>query len=102
MLDLAEAAASFVANRRRSDLDDDLQLEFAPIRALEVVGEAANRIPLSYQHAHAEVAWRQIIAMRNRLAHAYEEVDLDLLWAAATVELPALIEQLNALLGAET
>lgn len=53
--------AAFVADERTYD---------ATLRNLELIGESATRIPAGIREAHPEIAWRQIIAMRNRLIHA--------------------------------
>jgi uncharacterized protein with HEPN domain len=49
--------------------------------------------------AHAEIPWRQIIAMRNQLIHAYLGIDLDVVWDVVQVELPLLLQQLQAVIG---
>lgn len=67
-------------------------------RLIEIVGEAANRLSDEVRSQHSEIPWPQIIGMRNRIVHAYDEVDLDLLWDTVTLELPPLIAQLERLL----
>ena len=51
----------------------------ATLRNLELIGEAATRIPKEVQEKHPEIAWRQIIATRNRLIHGYLGIDDDIL-----------------------
>ena len=55
-------------------------LTFALICAIEIIGEAATRLPVHLRNAHPEIAWGPIIGMRNRLVHGYYDVDLDILW----------------------
>lgn len=52
-----------------------------------------------FRTAHPEIPWRAIVAMRNRLIHAYFDVSLDIVWATIQDELPILIRQLQGLLS---
>ncbi|MFL6861598.1 MAG: DUF86 domain-containing protein [Allosphingosinicella sp.] len=70
-----ETVQRFIAGRGRGDLDSDDMFRLALTRAIEVVGEAASRVTAATQHAHSEVPWRALAGMRNRLIHAYFEVD---------------------------
>lgn len=99
MRDAANAALDFVQGKARSDLDSETMLTFALIRAIEIIGEAATRLPVPLRDAHPEIAWGPIIGMRNRLVHGYYDVDLDILWVTVTTRLPPLIGALDAILG---
>jgi len=65
-------------------------LVFALVRAIEIVGEAASRISPETRLAISSIPWAKIVAMRNRLVHAYFDVDLDILWKTVAVEIPVL------------
>jgi uncharacterized protein with HEPN domain len=94
MLHYADAAMSFAEGRSRADLEIDMQLEFAISRALEVLGEAARRLPGDVVDGHPEIPWRGLIGLRNFLAHGYDFVDLDLLWRTVTEDLGPLRAQI--------
>jgi uncharacterized protein with HEPN domain len=96
MLDACDQVAAFVEGRARLDLDHDRMLLFALIRAIEVLGEAAGRISDPTQAVHPEIPWKAIIGMRNRLIHAYFDVDPNLVWIAATQEVPTLRVRVQA------
>lgn len=80
------------------DLDDKRMLTFAIIRAVEIIGEAANKISPSLKAAHPDVPWLNIIGMRNRLIHGYFDIDLDRVWDTVTLDLPALVLMLEQIL----
>lgn len=96
--DAAQAALGFVADRQRSDLDDDLMLAFAVVRALTVIGEAATHLTEEFCTKHPQIPWENIIGMRNWLIHAYFDVDLDIVWNTLTQDLPPLLCELEKML----
>ncbi len=98
MLDAAREAVSFVRNRRRGDLDTDRQLVLAVVKAIEIVGEATARVSEPARQQHPDIPWEQIIAMRNRLVHAYFDINLDIVWQTVQEDLPGLIVLLEAAL----
>lgn len=98
MLEAAQTCLQFGANRVRIDFETDQMLSFAVIRALEVFGEAASRISNEFQKKHTHIPWRAIIGMRNRLIHAYFDIDYDVVWNAINNEIPRIIPELEKLL----
>ena len=101
MLEAARQAMSFIEGRQRSHLNADAQLRLALLRALEVIGEAANKVTPDTRAAHPEIPWSKITGIRNRLIHAYFEVDLDIVWKTAAEALPELVPMLQAILGTD-
>jgi uncharacterized protein with HEPN domain len=97
MLEAARACLQFGAGRERIDLEKDQMLSFAIIRALEIFGEAASRVSDKFQQAHPQIPWRAIVGMRNRLIHAYFDVDNDIVWEAIQHEIPQIIPELEKL-----
>ncbi|MBI5165274.1 MAG: DUF86 domain-containing protein [Magnetospirillum sp.] len=91
MIEAAETARQFVAGRQKRDLDSDRMLLFALVRAVEIIGEAATRISPETRALAAAVPWALITAMRNRLVHAYFDIDHGILWKTVTEELPPLV-----------
>ncbi len=73
----AEDAMRLIADRTRADLDSDRMLLFALVRAVEIIGEAASKVSEETRSAHAEIPWK-VIGMRNRLVHAYFDIDADI------------------------
>lgn len=95
MLDYAREAQSLSAGKERADLDRERVLDLALTRLLEIIGEAANRVPFDAQAQYPAIPWAQIIGLRNRLVHGYDAVDLDILWQIIRRDLPPLIAALE-------
>lgn len=101
MIEAAEAACGFISGRTRDDLNSDQMLVFALVRAIEIVGEAASRVSSATREAAADIPWGLIVSMRNRLIHAYFDIDREVVWKTATEELPLLLPRLRELLAEE-
>ena len=97
MVEAAESAGQFMTGRQRTDLDEDRMLLFAVVHAIEMLGEAASKISEETRATHTGIPWRAIIGMRNRLIHAYFEINTAIVWQTVTQEIPALLPQLRAL-----
>jgi uncharacterized protein with HEPN domain len=102
ILDHALEAASMTEGKTRADLDEDRQLNLALVRLLEIIGEAATRIPKEDQARYTDISWPEIVSLRNRLIHGYDTVDFDIVWQIVKQDLPGLIESLKKILGAES
>ena len=101
MLDHTREAVEMVKGKTRADLDADRQLNLALVRLVEVIGEAANRVPDDFRSRHPQVPWRQTVGMRNRMVHGYDVIDFDILWSVLQKDLPSLIEALEKILNQE-
>jgi len=101
MLDHALEAVAMIKDKTRTDLDKDRQLNLALVRLLEIIGEAATRIPKEDQAHYSDISWSEIVSLRNRLIHGYDTVDFDILWQIMNQDLPGLIESLRKVLGEE-
>ena len=99
MLDAARKAREFTAGQRKEDLVENEQLRLAVVRLIEIIGEAAGRVELETRQRAAHIPWPAIVSMRNRLIHAYFDVDLDRVWETVTDDLPPLMAQLERLLA---
>ena len=99
MLDAAREALSFVAGRNSEDLGRDRMLVLALVKEIEIIGEAASRISDESRKALPRIPWPKIIAMRNRLIHAYADVDLSIVWDTLTGALPELLRELETALA---
>jgi uncharacterized protein with HEPN domain len=98
MLTYAREVVEIVEGKTRSDLDQDRLLNLALTRLVEIIGEAANRVPEDVQSKYPELPWLEMIGARNRLIHGYDNVDFDILWVIVKQDLPGLIVQLEKIL----
>jgi uncharacterized protein with HEPN domain len=101
MVDAAREAMSFAQGRTRSELNRDRMLALSLVKSIEIIGEAASRVSADVRAESPEIPWSSTIAMRNRLIHAYFDVDLDRLWDTVTDDLPPLVAALEKILYAE-
>jgi uncharacterized protein with HEPN domain len=91
MLRKAKLIRDFLGDIDRDAFDKDLLRQHGIIYAIIVIGEAANRISEAFKGAHPEIPWQQIKGMRNIIVHDYDQIDLDVVWGVATVNIPSLI-----------
>ncbi|MEI6428198.1 MAG: HepT-like ribonuclease domain-containing protein [Pseudanabaena sp. ELA607] len=101
MLDAASEAVTFVQGKSREDLDSDRLLSLGLVRLLEIVCEAATKVSKEKQAALPNIYWKQITGMRNRVAHAYFGIDLDVVWQTIAEDFPLLIAQLEEIIPNE-
>jgi len=99
MLDAAQEAVGYAQGRTRSDLNTDTMLARALVQCVEIIGEAASRITRATRDQLSSLPWAEMISMRNRLIHAYFDIDLDKVWATVADDLPPLIGELSVILG---
>lgn len=100
MRQAATDACSFVAGLSKADFLDDKRTQQAVIMSLIIIGEAATKVMTdhaSYAEAHDHVPWRSMRGMRNRIAHGYFDINLDVVWDTVQTALPLLLDQLATL-----
>jgi len=90
-----EKALVYTAGHTRERFIADSVIYDATLRNLELIGEAATRIPDTVRSGHPAIPWRQIIATRNRLIHGYLGIDDDTIWSIIEGDLPRLLVQLR-------
>ena len=98
MREAAATALEMSSGRRRADLSD-VMLAMALTRCLEILGEAAARLGAVTRERFPDIPVARMIAMRNRLIHAYFDVDLDIVWTTVVEDLPALLPVLDKALA---
>jgi uncharacterized protein with HEPN domain len=97
MLERIQRIERFVAGVERETFLRDEKTADSVVRNLEVIGEAARRLPVEFREQRGGIPWRRIVGLRHRIVHEYFDVDLDLVWTIVRTELPELKAQLLAL-----
>jgi uncharacterized protein with HEPN domain len=101
MVDAANQALSFVAEKSRNELERDQLLALAPVKLIEIFGEAASKITRETKSRSPEIPWADIIAIRNRLIHGYFDVNLEIIWRTVNEEMPPIARQIENLLSSD-
>ena len=98
--DILEAVSRIekYAKRGRDTFDRDELVQTWILHHLQIIGEAAGKVSRALQARHPEVPWREIVAMRNILAHDYFTVDLEEVWAAVVSDLAGLKINIESIL----
>ncbi|MCL4252183.1 MAG: DUF86 domain-containing protein [Anaerolineae bacterium] len=99
ILDATTEIIQFVGDKSQQAFNEDRLLQLAITRLIEIIGEAANHIGEDIREQYHQVKWVQIRGMRNRLTHAYFDVDLDLLWYTIKHSIPELHQQIKGILS---
>jgi uncharacterized protein with HEPN domain len=98
MLRAAEAIRRSTAGGRERFLADEDAFD-AGLRRLHTIAESTQRLSAGLKDRHPEIPWVRIAGFRNRIVHAYMDVDPDLVWSVIQDELPALVRLAGSELG---
>jgi len=99
MQEAVQLARRISVGRNRSDLSSDPMLALALTRCLEILGEAASKVSGEVRLQFSNIPYANMVSMRNRLIHAYFDVDLDIVWATVSEDLPSLAPHLESALA---
>ena len=95
MIGFGSKVLAYTAGLDQTTFVADSLVYDATIRNVELIGEAATRVPEAIRAAHPQVPWRVLIATRNRLIHGYLGIDNNILWSIVTSDIPALLQALR-------
>lgn len=100
ILESIQKAEKYLNGYTFAEFEKDDRTIDAIIRNFEIIGEASNNISIHFKESHPEIDFRSATSMRNRLAHGYDDIDLQTVWGTVKEDLPVLrrdIENLNVL-----
>ncbi len=101
ILDAIERIENNLDDVNKENFFDNVDLQDATARRLEVIGEAAKNIPLEFRKDYPNIPWKEIVGMRDRLIHHYFGVNLERVWSTVKDDLPPLKKQIKEILAAE-
>jgi len=97
ILDACEKITAFIKGMTEGQFQADDKTQFAVVRGLEIIGEAAKKIPGTSRAKYPQVPWREIAGMRDKLVHDYIGVNARVVWKTATQDVPRIAELLRAI-----
>ena len=100
--DAAGKIGKFIAGLSEEDFQQSDLIQHGVINCLYVIGEAATRITRATQDRFPDIEWDVIRGMRNRLAHAYFDINLGIVWYSATIDTPRLLAAVERILASES
>ena len=98
MLEASNKVASFVVGSTLEQFLGDEKTQFAVVRGLEIIGEAAKKIPASFKAKHPQIPWREVAGMRDKLVHDYFGVNAQVVWKTAQEDVPGIAKSLHSIL----
>ncbi len=98
MLEFGERALSYTDGLEQDGFTDDARTYDATLRNIELIGEAATHIPETVRNSNADIPWRDIIGVRNRLAHGYLHISDSVIWSIIQDAIPEILPKLRQLL----
>src|SRR5438132_4268425 len=102
MCDHAQEAIEMLGAATLEQLRTDRKLQLALVQLIEIMGEAASRIPDDVRQAHPTVPWQSAADMRNKLIHGYDVIEYEIVFDTVRDDLPILVQQLRAILASSS
>ncbi len=105
MHECCQHALEYVQELQREDFYEDRRTQQAVMMNLMVIGEISAKLIIFFPDfitAHSEIPWNSIRGMRNRIAHGYFDLDLDVVWDTLQIAIPQLRDNLQKLVGDST
>lgn len=98
IVDAMEKADILLRGVTYDQFESDFRINFAVVRALEIVGEATKRLPMTLRDQYPNIPWKQMAGMRDRIIHGYDTVDLEIVWDVVKQDIPKIKPQIQQVL----
>jgi uncharacterized protein with HEPN domain len=98
IVDAMDKAEILLRGVTYDQFESDFRINFAVVRALEIVGEATKRLPMTLRDQYPNIPWKQMAGMRDRIIHGYDTVDLEIVWDVVKQDIPEIKPQIQQVL----
>jgi len=98
ILDGMEKAEVLLEGVTYEEFESDFRINFAVVRALEIIGEATKRIPSSIRKKYPRIEWKAMAGMRDRIIHGYDNVDLRIVWEVVKKDISLIKPEIKKIL----
>lgn len=99
--DFCNDISSFVGKATKKDFLDNMMMQDAVVRKIEIIGEAVKNVPHNFREKYPQVPWKKIAGMRDKIIHHYFDVDLDTVWATIQKDIQELKEMAEEIIKKE-
>lgn len=97
MLEASIKAADFIKDMTFNEFNNDEKTQYAVVRALEIIGEAAKKVTQPVKDQNPRIPWRTIAGMRDKMIHDYMGINQAVVWKTIIEDIPLLIKQHQAI-----
>jgi len=102
MLDAAREALEFVRGKTENSIGEDRMLVLSLVKEIEIIGEAAGKVSDPTRRQLSQIPWQDVVDMRNRLIHAYFDIDVGVVWDTVSKDLRPLVAAIESVLAPES
>ena len=99
IIDAMEKAEMFMAGLTYEQFETDLKTNFAVVRAIEIIGEATKRLPMTIRNQYPNIPWKDMAGMRDVIIHGYDNVNLRIVWDVVKQDIPRIKLQIEQILS---
>ncbi|MFB0553244.1 MAG: DUF86 domain-containing protein [Phycisphaerae bacterium] len=89
----------YIKNLSFDAFSDDQKSVDAVVRNLEIIGEAASRVPDEFKEKYPEIEWYKVVGLRHRIVHEYFGIDLEIIWQILQKDLPELRQKITPIMS---
>jgi uncharacterized protein with HEPN domain len=97
ILEAIDKIEGFIQGITKLDFDQNVMIQDAIIRNIEIIGEATKKLSKQLTQSHPDIPWQDMAGMRDKLIHDYLDVDLDVVWKTVEVDLPLLKKMISGI-----
>ena len=94
ILDYINDIEESISGLNKSEFSSDKDVKESNIRRIEIIGEAVKNLSSEVKEEYKETEWSKIASMRDRIAHKYFDVDIDIIWDVIETYIPTLKKQI--------